>query len=133
MKIHFVDMFNAIIKCIIHTNTLPDGVDYVINSQIYNAIEQLKWFQTPGPPPTTMHNLLIFYKTVVQWDIEQSNAIVLKAAKKAEKDVTEAMECADNKFDSKRKYIKLEQETRHQHATATDLTTPTLNSNTTMN
>ena len=50
---------------------------------------------------------------MVQWDIEQCNAIALKAAKKAEKDAIEAVEHADNELDSKRKCIKLELETRH--------------------
>ena len=50
---------------------------------------------------------------MVQQNIEQSNARVSKAAKKNEKDAKESVEHADNEFDSKRKCVKLEQETRH--------------------
>ena len=60
-----------------------------------------------------MCNPLVFYKAVVQWNIEPSNTIVLKAAKKAEEDAKEAAECADNEFNIERKCVKLEQETRH--------------------
>ena len=39
-----------------------------------------------------MHNPLVFYNTVVQWNMEQSNAIATKAVKKAEKDAEEEVE-----------------------------------------
>ena len=57
-----------------------------MDEQIYNAITQFKWFPDIRTPPTTMCNPLVFYKTMGQWSIEQSNAIASKAAKKAEKD-----------------------------------------------
>ena len=47
-----------------------------MDKQIHNAIKQFKWFRDVRSPPTTMCNPIIFYKTMVQWDIEQSNAIV---------------------------------------------------------
>ena len=69
-----------------------------------------------------MHNPLVFYKTVVQWNIEQSNTMGSKAAKKTEKDTKEAVEHADNEYDSKRKCVKLEQETRSRHCMQQPLT-----------
>ena len=63
--------------------------------------------------------------------MEQSNAIATKAVKKAEKDAKEAVEQANNDFTSKRKSVKLEQQTKCQHATTTTLMTPTSSHHTT--
>ena len=79
-----------------------------MDEQTYSAIKQFKWSLDVRTPPTTMHNPLVFYETIVQWNIEQSNGIALKAVKKAEKDAKEAVEHADNEFNSKRKCVKLE-------------------------
>ena len=79
--------------------------------QMMPSNKQFKWSLDVRAPPTTMHNPQVFYETIlVQWNIEHSNGIALKAVKKAEKDAKEALEHADNEFNSKRKcdmiYIK---------------------------
>ena len=96
----FVDVMNAFIKHVIHP-TVPECINYIINclqnyimnlqreattdSQIYQAIQQFKWYPKGQGPPSSICNPLVFYKSVVQHNMEQSNTIATKAAKKAEK------------------------------------------------